>query len=169
MLKSLRLQGKGIHMHTFTELLSRYSQKAFPGSPEFADYLSKRVLAINGSLETARLLIATLKRYECHHQSHVSPETVTRLCVDHDPLVSLRSVVCSVPHVAQTIVAAATEFRWLLMYKIVVPDGAIHPRDFLYFPRTAVEEQDVEALMRLFYCTYAMLAGVEVDPRAEAA
>lgn len=147
----------------------KHCNESFPYSPEFAKYLADRVVDLGGSFELVRILCSTLYEQNISRSLIVPAECVQKLSVDHLPHV-LGKVNKAYPDKPLRVVSNALVFLMRLDGTVVAPRGARSIHDLIMKPRAAIPHSiDKEAFARLFYCAQAMLAGVDVDPCAQAA
>lgn len=140
----------------------------FPNSPEFAKYLADRITAFDGSVELAWVFCTTLLAQCKRPISVVSPDCVTKLSVDHIPN-AVGVVNKAYPDGWTKVLDNVFVFRVRLDGTVVAPRGTRSFEDLTLKSRTSVSNSpDKRALIRVFYCAQAMLAGVDIDPRADA-
>ena len=124
----------------------RELSEAFPGSPEFADYLTKRICATNGSLALARLLSHCLLK-DFPKTPFVKAELVNRLGVDED----------------NGAIGRLNQFQ--LERRSGVLASAMYFRLSIEAERGTVDFAHIEDYHHIFWCAYAMISGLEIDPR----
>lgn len=138
--------------------------RAFPASPEFALYLAKRILALNGSILVAQLFINQFRMCFLGSTYVVLPEHVMRLGVDQNPH--------CVTSVFTVLLANEFPIMQALARLEINLKGDIESDDAEHYTQPehkAVDLDQLVPLQHLFICAFAMLAGVTIDPRAQAA
>lgn len=143
---------------------------AFPDSPEFAAYLTERIRSLDGSVELARILCRTLILQSTSPPPKVTAECVQRLAVDTviGAVGNVNRARAIGPHM---IAVHVMVFLTQLSGEIRVPDRFRSVDALRINPRDSIDTKGEKkvAYVRLFCCASAMLAGVETDPRKQAA
>ncbi len=130
----------------------RIFHEAFPESPAFATYLADRCLKLHCSVGFAHWLRCCLKAYAALlPSSTVSDEAVHRLSIDTEPEL-VRRMTGSLT--LETKIAISLDNQ-LFLQLLSTHESSIKMTAFTSSQYT-----------RLFFCAAAMLAGVEIDPRA---
>ncbi|MCX6715256.1 MAG: hypothetical protein NTX72_05605 [Candidatus Uhrbacteria bacterium] len=137
---------------------------AFPASPEFATYLAKRILALNGSILVAQLFINQFRMCFLDSTIVVLPEHVMRLGVDQNPH-CVTSVFTALLTNEFPIIQALARLEINLKGDIE-SDDAVH---YTQPEHKAVDLDQLVPLQHLFICASAMLVGITIDPRVLAA
>lgn len=129
----------------------RELNEAFPGSPEFASYIARRLCRTNGSLVLVRLMIHYLLN-NFPTIPIVTEELVNRLGVDED-INAIGRINQVQLEKRSEVLSSAILFR-LAVEKEEKESGAI---DF----------DHMEDYHHIFWCACAMLSGLAIDPRKE--
>jgi len=137
---------------------------AFPASPEFASYLASRILALNGSVVVAQLFINQFRVCFPGLTKVVLPEYVERLGVDRDSRFVTPVFIALLAN-QFPIMQALLRLEINLKGDLESTDG----KHYTQLEHKAVDLAKLPGFQHLFICTSAMLAGVEIDPRAQAA
>src|SRR3989338_426033 len=139
-------------------------QEAFSASPAFAAYLAKRIAEQNGSVLVAQLFVNQFRLCFPDSLKTVSPEQVIRLGVDHDPS-AVMHMFEALHHSGFRIMEALIRLEINLKGDIESDDGEHYAQP----EHKAVDLAQLVPFQNLFICASAMLAGVTIDPRAQAA
>lgn len=127
-------------------------QESFPGSPDFAEYLSKRLKATNGSLALSRLMShCLLKGFP--KIPIVTGESVTRLGVDED--------IKAIGRLNEVQLERRSEVLPLAMYFRLLIERTERESK-------TIDLSYIEDYHHIFWCAFAMLSGIEIDPRSNA-
>lgn len=126
-------------------------QESFPGSPDFTEYLSKRLKATNGSLALSRLMSHCLLK-SFPKTPIVTGESVTRLGVDED--------IEAIGRLNQVQLERRSEVLPSAMYFRLLIERT--ERD-----SKTIDLSHLEDYHHIFWCAYAMLSGIEIDPRSK--
>lgn len=145
-------------------------EESFPGSPAFAKYLADRLEDMHASLELTRVFCFSLRECCTSPPPIVSPECVNRLSVENDEEAIGRM---NRAHTKKpsTVICDALVFSTRASGHIKVPRCAKKMDDLNVVKRASIDKsvEKKDAYNRLFYCAYAMLAGVTINPRIEQA
>lgn len=138
-------------------------EAAFPSSPAFATYLAKRIAAQNGSVLVAQLFINQFRACFPDLTETISSEQTARLGVDQNPNF-VTAVFTALLMSGFPIMEVLTRFEINLK-------GDIESDDAEFYTQTQPKAVDIKQLVpfqHLFICASAMLAGITIDPRAQA-
>lgn len=139
-------------------------QAVCPQSPEFVAWLVARLAATNGSLHTARLIIAAWRWTFPHEFPLVSAASVERLAVDGDREATGR-IVRHVDGETTGLLASVMVLSVDLRGEMVFPPDAMTAEDIRVVRRLSVDARQCDAYVIIFICSWAMLSGVGIDPR----
>ena len=145
--------------------LHEEADRAFPQSLILAEYLASRVKAHNGSLTVLRVLIEELKD-AVKDPDPVSVDDYTRLSVEG----CNEHVVCLAKALRRAGVDTCGR-NMVLTSRLGKPDPseATDLKSCVMRPDPEVDINHLEDYTHIFMCAMAMLMGIEIDPKAEAA
>lgn len=137
--------------------LERHITASLPGQEQLAEYLTRRLQALGGNKRVANNILIKLAGFRDAPQ--VTEEMVERLGVDHDE-VRMKRLTDWYGHENEL----DTHMVGLSLHLHVMArpkkddntPGGVNPDHVLKF-------------VQVFVCAYAMLSGIEFDPRQEAA
>lgn len=150
-------------------LILEACEASFRGSPEFVNYLVRRIVSLDGSYEFARVLCTTLRAQHTSSRPFVSAECVHRLSVDTIPGAVGKILASHSATELEKIVGNAVAFLMRVRGVIESSTRSEVVDDLIIRPRTSIYQLKTEAYGKLFYCAQAMLAGSKVNPRDMAA
>jgi hypothetical protein len=142
------------------DLRGQAFEKAFPDSPEFAAYLSRYVIAHDDPYDFALVLIQGLQAC-CGSQMPppvVSRDCVLRLSVEED-VEAVGRINQAISRCGINLVRACVTFTMWLRCRMDPKTGHINVREW-------VDEGVIRRYLHVFCCAFAMLAGLQIDPRA---
>ena len=148
-------------------LILEACEASFRGSPEFVNYLVRRIVSLDGSYELAHVLCTTLRAQHTSSR-RVSAECVHRLSVDTIPGAVGKILASHSATELEKVVGNAVAFLMRVRGIIESPTRSEVVDDLIIRPRTSIYQSKTEAYGKLFYCAQAMLAGSKVNPRAMA-
>lgn len=145
-------------------------EESFPGSPAFATYLANRIHGLQGSVKLARIFCESLHECCTSPPPYVSSECVERLSVENNHEAIGRMNTAN-PDPPLTVGINTLVLLSRAGGTIKVPRRAKNIDDLLVVRHKSVDasREKKDAYCRLFYCAYAMLVGVTIDPRIDEA
>lgn len=157
-----------VALREIKDVITARLSAAFPDSPEFVAFLREEIRKIGGSFEFTDIMCYTLATL-FPTGGPVDAECISRLSVmgDLNAIGRVNRAFGMSRAIRNSLI-----FGMCLAGDIVVPDGAKTIDDLQQAPRRSVDlsnKKQEDAYTQLFYCVQAMLAGVTIDPRVDAA
>ena len=149
------------HFASHDPRIDRICQDGLPGQPHVAAYLAARLRACRGSVLVARMFVEALRRVPLGRI--VTEEDVQRLGVDDQDLL-LREVNLACNDALKIDLVCELGAAFHEDSEPYLDGGLSHMRRPLSISRVWHGGE----LLAIFNCAYAMLRGVDVDPREAA-